>query len=200
MWELNNGHIFIHGFNSNDSRCEICGNYFQKGDNYYLIICNAIPEARERKLKNFMAHVDCWNHFCDGIDSNLLLAEKLKKHRKKSPVLTEDHKKAVAAFQDAAYQFGFHQLSQNSKTGIAKAKIPGSSLYLTYNPYTDFLFLHSQIRKKGLFDPFYEKEIVVRIRNAMNQILGIVETNDYSAKEEIQKVIDQTCKKISSLF
>ena len=173
------------------NRCPVCGQHFISGEEYFLIVCNAIPEARARKLSNFMAHVACWNTFCSGITSDEDLAEKLRKHRKpKLKPLTEEQETRVEAFKQAAYTFGYRILTW-TREGCLKARKDGYSSTLTYNPY-DKSLSYGDNRADFLLKSLVDRELVARVYNKMHELLGDGKRDDYTALGTINQVIEET--------
>lgn len=198
MWELKNPEgprILRFGKIAETRRCPICGQYFSRGEQYYLIVCNAIPEARSEGLENLIVHTHCWETFCAGITSDASLASKLKKHRKPKPrPLTEEQNRHVEAFKTAAYQHNFKSLP-NTRDGRVKAERLGTTMSLIYNPYTDVISYHDR-RKYELFKPLFDRQLETNVYNKMQELLGTDKRDDYS----VEKVFSDVVNSVNKMF
>ena len=197
MWELRNQEgprIFrMTGGLIEPRRCKCCGQYMLKGEEYYIVVCNAIPEARSQGLENLMAHTECWNKFCEGIDNNLVLATKLKKHRIPSArPLTEEQQKGVEAFEKASSSYGYCTISK-TRDGCIKAIKNGTTCYILYNPYSGII-KYGDRKKNELLKTLLDRQIETNIYNKMHEILGDGKHDDYSALGTIAGVIEEIKK------
>ena len=197
MWELRNSdgprELRWPKANFTPKRCRICGQYFLADDMYYIIVCNAIPEARARNLNNEMAHTECWQNFCNGIESNEVLAEKLKKHRRPRPApLSDEQNKAVEAFQTAASYYGFKKLNVTREKCLKATKY-GSTSSVVYNPYSGSVTYEDR-RKDSLFKGMCDRQIAVNVYNKMHAILDDGKHDEYSVTKVFSQAVEETNK------
>ena len=196
MWELRNSdgpRELRWSAGITPKRCPICGQYFVAKDAYYIIVCNAISEARERQLNNEMVHTECWHKFCEGIESNEVLAEKLKKHRKPKPApFTEEQNRAIEAFKNASNSFNFRELSWTREKCL-RATRRGTSSSVVYNPYSGSVTYEDR-RKDSLFKGVFDRQISVNVYNKMHEILEDGKHDDYSVAKVVSRVVEETNK------
>ena len=199
MWVLGKDTPRIIWYKSSDARrCPICGQYITKEEECYLVVCNAIPEARELKLQNFTPHVACWDKFHQGIASDAELALKLKKHRKpKAAPLTPEQLKKVEAFGWAAHQCGYRVISNTRDNGI-RATRNGTTSSVIYNPYADALTYRDK-RKDFLFKALVDRQVVANIYNKMHEYLEDGKRDDFSAMGTISSIVNDVNDKFGAL-
>ncbi len=197
MWEHRNQEgprtFHITGGLIEPKRCKCCGQYMLKGEEYYIIVCNAIPEARAQSLENLIVHTKCWDKFCDGIEDNLVLATKLKKYRMPSAKpFTEEQKRDVEAFKKAAAAYGYWS-SSKTRNGCIKAVKNGTTCSVLFNPYSGVIKYEDR-RKNELLKSLFDRQIETNIFNKMHEFLGDGKHDDYSALGTIAGVIEETNK------
>ena len=198
MWELGGNEPRVIKITSCEAkRCPICGQYLLKNDDCYVVVCNAITEARNLGLQNVMPHTACWGAFCQNISSDETLAQKLKKHRMpKAKPLSEEQTRCVKAFVYAASRCGFHDSSNTRDNGIRASK-RGTSASVVYNPYTKTITYHDK-RKEFLFKSLVDREVVAEVYNEMHKFLGDDKRDDFSALKSIAGIIREANKAIES--
>ena len=104
---------------------------------------------------------------------------------------------AMSAFVSACHTMGFWGARELPYGRRCNRQGTG---YLEYNAYTDTIDFVSRVRKPGLFDSFYTREIVAKVFNKMHEILGDGRHDDYSAAASIQKVTDEATKIMSEVM
>ena len=196
MWELrdNNGpRVFQCVKVGAEKRCPICGQHFCSKEEYYIVVCNAIKEAREKGLSNIMPHKTCWDTFCAGISTDSALAAKLKSHKRpKCNPLTEEQNKAVNAFKAAAYHYGYYDINQTRK-GCIKATKRGTTMSVIYDPYNCSVSYKDR-RKQELFKSMFDRQIATNVYNKMQELLGTDLRDDYSVFGVMSTAIEETNK------
>ena len=172
--------------------CNLCGQYFKKGDKYSTVVIPTKYRDNGKLKLNWIVHTDEWLEFIKDIKTEEEQFLKMSQHKKphKKP-FTEDEKLELDAFRKSCYNFGFRKVFEKSY-GLKCQKV-GSSVYIEYNIYTQNMEVDFK-GKHGLFDGFYMGEIKSKIYNGMNEILGISERDNYSANTEIKKVFDEVDK------
>lgn len=190
-------------FSTSHNRCPICGQYFQKGEKVVIVIppndWSLKLSDKVRKMIRTSYHEDCWIGFVGDItDENELLA-KMAKHRvpRKKP-FTEDETTRIKAFEDTCRQIGFYPLESQPAYGM-KCKKSCHSETLTYNVYLDIIDFDKRGQRE-LFDGFYEREIIARVRNKMNEILGVDKRDNFSAEKAIGGVMNKAQEMIKDIF
>lgn len=174
------------GYVIDPRRCPICGQYLCKDASYYLIILNGREEFRNIKVKNMTPHISCWNEFCKDIKDTDDFIKKITKNRIprcKGYTIEEENK--INAFLQATKEKGFYLNGTQKKNGSVKVSKRGTSAILTYNPYTEAIKYDDRCRR-GLFDGFFINEIYSKIRNRMNEILGLEVKEEYNASTEFK--------------
>ena len=194
MWVLGQDNPRVVKYKSTDAqRCPICGQYIQTDEPCYLVVCNAIPEARRLKLNNFIPHTTCWDNFCSGAVSDEALAIKFKKHRPpKAKPLSEEQMKNIEAFKYAAYQCGYRIISNTRDNGV-RATRNGTTCSVIYNPYADKLIYRDK-RKDFLFKTFIDRDIIASFYNKMHEYLEDGKRDDFSATKAVTNVFDEVNK------
>lgn len=140
-----------------------------------------------------MVHTDCWNKFCEGVDNDLALATKLKKHRIPSvKPLTEEQKREVEAFEKAAAAYGYWTITK-PRNGCIKATKNGTTCSVLYNTYSGVIKYEDR-RKSELLKSLFDRQIETNIFNKMHEILGDGKRDDYSALGTIAGVVEETNK------
>jgi hypothetical protein len=203
MWEYKTDDGMVKHFtlsSEQTKRCPICGQYFKKSENEK--ICLIVPPMKirldnKKLLTNFLVHYDEWEKFCDGITTDEELSEKFRKHRvpKQLPFTNEEHKR-IDAFIQACKEVSFVK-EFNKPYGI-KMQQQGSSLYVEYNVFADSININHR-GKRGMFDGFYERQIIANIYNKMHQILNDGNNDMYNYKEAIEtinKQVNEIAKKL----
>lgn len=176
-------------------RCPICGQYFKADEKYYIIVCNSIPEARDRQLGNAMVHTECWQKFCVGIESNDSLAQKLKKHRTpKSDPFTDEQMKSIEAFKTAAKSYGFIVMNW-TREHCLKATRRGTTSSVVYNPYSGNIYYKDRC-KDTLFKDMFDRQVAVNVYNKMHELLRDGKRDDYSAL----KIVSDAVKAANEVF
>lgn len=180
-------------------RCPICGQYFKKGEKGCVIVPPMdVRRSNKRLSQNLIVHYDEWVEFCDGIVDDSVLSEKIAKHKiPKQRVLTSDEEKRKSAFIRACHAYGF--LVQFEKPYGVKQQKSGTSIALEYNVFADTIDL-SRRGKQGLFDSFYERQIVTNVYNKMHEILGDGKHDDYSCTKTIQGIAEEVNKSVNEMF
>ena len=118
-----------------------------------------------------------------------IMSEKFSKRRTpKKAEFTAEEKAKIDAFRSACHHYSFW--NDVEKPYGLKCQKRGSSLYVEYNVYADSIGIDFR-GKRGLFDTFYEKQIVTNIYNKMHEILGDGKHDDYSATKTINDILHQ---------
>ena len=176
-------------------RCAICGQYFIPDDMYYIVVCNAIPEATALGLSNVSAHVHCWDGFCNGIEDNTTLAKKLKKHRKpRVAPFTDTQNKSIDAFERAARFFGFTQI-KTTRDHCVKATSLGTTVSVVYNPYSGCVTYEDR-RKDFLLKGIMTRDISTKVYNKMHELLGDEERLNFNASEVLSNAVAEANRMI----
>ena len=194
MWLLGKEDPRIIKYKSVDARrCPICGQYIKTDEPCYLVVCNAIPEARTLGLQNMMPHAACWDKFSAGARSDGELAAKLKKHRMpKAAPLTEEQLKEIEAFKYAAAKSGFRIMTNTRENGVRASK-NGSTSAVVYNPYAKTI-TYKDRRKDFLMKSLVDREVVAVVYNRMHEYLEDGKRDDYSAAKTIANIVSETKK------
>ena len=180
-------------------RCPLCGQYFKKGEKAIVIVPPTAVRTLSPKLKqNMMVHRVEWEALANGITTDDEMTNVFLKHKtpRKEP-FTREEEAAMSAFVSACHTLGFWGARELPYGRRCNRQGTG---YLEYNVYTDTIDFVSRVRKPGLFDSFYEREIVAKVFNKMHDIMGDGRHDDYSAAASIQKVTDETAKMMSEIF
>ena len=194
MWCKNDGEPYHYSPTGTSPRkCPICGQYFKKGEKG----CVIVPPMEIRKnykglSQNLKVHYSEWVDLCRDVSDDEALAIKFS-HRKKikqKPFTTEEST-AIDAFVKACWELGFRK-EIKKPYGMKMQKV-GTSLCLEYNVFADTITLDRK-GKRGLFDGFFERQIVADASNKMHAILGDGKHNDYNYKEEIRQVQEEVQK------
>lgn len=170
-------------------RCMVCGQYFNHGENFYLVIPPSIFKSKYKKLSlNLAVHCDDWNSFCKDLNEDELIDKIIKYRTPKVRSFTEEELYKLECFKKACWVYDFKQ--EYTKPFGVKMKRSGSSLNITYNAFSDNMKIDYKGRK-GLFDGFYLHQITANVYNKMHEYLGDGLRNNYSASEEIKNVFDK---------
>ena len=172
--------------------CNICGQYFKKCDKYTVIVIPTKYRCVPKLKSNWLVHTHEWLNFIEGIETEEEQFSKMSKHKKPhKKEFTEDEKLKLEAFKKSCFNFGFRKVFEKPY-GI-KCQQSGSSLYAEFNVYTGHIDIDFK-GKHGLFDAFYIGDMKSKIYNSMNEILGLPKVEEYSAREEISKVVEEVNK------
>lgn len=202
MWVWRDGNGIARQFNPNTHvprRCPICGQYFKKGEKACVLVPPMEIRAKNKKLsQNLIVHYDEWMDFCNGVATDEELSTKFTKHRiPKQKSFTTEQNKMIEAFIKASRDFGFRR--EFEKPYGVKMQQIGSSLYVAYNVFADTISINHR-GKRGLFDGFYEREIIAKVHNKMHEILGDKKTDTYSCVKEIQKINEKVNETMDKIF
>lgn len=180
-------------------RCPMCGQYFKKGEKAIVIVPPMEVRGMSPKLKqNMMVHRAEWERLADGITTDEEMTTAFIKHKtpRKQP-FTKEEAAACSAFVSACHTLGFWGARELPYGWRCNRQGTG---YLEYNVYADTIDFVSRVRKPGLFDSFYEREIVAKVFNKMHDILGDGRHDDYSANSAIQQVTSEANKLVADIF
>jgi hypothetical protein len=183
----------------NPKRCPLCGQYFKKGEKAIVIVPPMSVRNLSKKLQqNMMVHRAEWEALSAGITNDNDMANAFIKHKtpRKAP-FTKEEEAAMSAFVSACHTYGFWGARELPYGRRCNRQGTG---YLEYNAYTDTIDFVSRVRKPGLFDAFYEREIAAKVFNKMHDILGDGRHDEYSANNAIQKVTDEAAKMVAEIF
>lgn len=201
MWEWKTSDGIVRQFNAcdNSKKCPICGQYFKKGEKGACIVPPMEIRNKYKKLsQNLIVHLEHWSAFCDGVETDVELAEKFQKYKtpKKMP-FTDEEQKRISAFQSACRDFGFWEVYEKPY-GI-KCKKHGTSVYIEYNVYSDCIDLDYR-GKRGMFDGFYSRQIIANVFNRMHETLGDGKHDDYSATKTIDNIYKEAEKMVQNII
>lgn len=179
----------------NEQKCFICGEYLKQLEKVYFIIPPSKYKSQYKKLSNnLIVHCEEWDAFCLGVNDDIELLDKIKKHKiPKSIAFTEEEFNRLKCFKKACWDFDLKQ--EFEKPYGIKMKRSGSSLNITYNVYSDSIKIDYR-GKKNLFDSFYLRQISTNVYNKMHEYIGDGKKDDYSASNEIKNVFDKVNKMI----
>ena len=197
MWELCNKSFKVKGeFNK---QCFVCGSFFRKNEDYYIIIIPSNLRGTHKKLNsNFVVHTKDWEDFCKDVKTEEELANKIISHKTPKKIsFTQEEENNLFAFKDACKFFGFN--SEVKKSYGIKMRKSGTSFSLEYNPYTDNIALYHRA-KRGLFDSLFEKQICVDIYNKMHEILGDGKHNNFSAEDSFNKICADVAERMKDIL
>lgn len=181
------------------TRCPLCGQYFKKGEREIVIVPPMSVRNLSKKLcTNTMVHRTEWEALSAGITNDEDMANTFIKHKtpRKAP-FTKEEEAAMSAFVSACHTMGFWGARELPYGRRCNRQGTG---YLEYNVYMDSIEFISRVRKPGLFDAFYEREIVAKVFTKMHSILGDGRQDNYSAAASIQKVHEEVAKNMSEMF
>jgi hypothetical protein len=181
------------------TRCPLCGQYFKKGEREIVIVPPMSVRNLSPKLRvNAMVHRSEWEQLSAGITNDEDMATAFLKHKtpRKAP-FTREEEAAMNAFVSACHTLGFWGARELPYGRRCNRQGTG---YLEYNAYMDSIEFVSRVRKPGLFDAFYEREIVAKVFTKMHSILNDGRRDDYSAAQSIQKVTQQVEKSMNEIF
>ncbi len=185
--------------NDTPPRCPLCGQYFRKSEKCIAIVPPMTVRNMGTKLqKNMMVHKAEWEALVGSTTDDVEMAEKVLKHKtpRKMP-FTREEEAAMSAFVSACHTAGFWGARELPYGRRCNRQGTG---YLEYNVYTDSIDFVSRVRKRGMFDTFYEREIVAKVFNKMHEILGDGRHDDYSAAQSIQNVQDEANRLMTNIF
>lgn len=183
--------------------CSFSGDYFVDGDVIIMfIVWNSafIDFIKDMNLKsllrgNFWAKKELLEeiferHIEDKILDYFLIDLNNSIKRKKKLVFNDDMLKRIDVFKKACMEYKFYPtVDKNKQITICKKR--GFGLTIRYNVLSDVITTRYNGRM-GLFDRLYINEFEVKIRNKMNELLGIDERNDFTAKGAINEAIKKT--------
>lgn len=180
-------------------RCPLCGQYFKKGEKAIVIVPPMEVRGLSPKLRqNMMVHRVEWEQLTNGVTSDEEMTTAFLKHKTpRQKPFTKEEEAAMAAFVSACHTFGFWGARELPYGRRCNRQGTG---YLEYNAYTDTIDFVSRVRKPGLFDSFYAREIVAKVFNKMHDILGDGRHDDYSANNAIQQVTSEANKLVADIF
>lgn len=179
--------------------CGFCGQYFRPNDSFSIVIIPFEYRGRHKKLAhNLIVHTDELKSMiadcsCDEDFANKLV--NLKVPRRKP--MTEEELFKIKCFRTACIEIGF--LEDFEKPYGLKMKKRGTSFYLEYHVYTDYICFDFR-GKRGLFDKLYEMEFIAKVRNRMNELMGIDARDNFSAEQEIKGIYDSVEKSMKHLL
>ena len=202
MWELCNSEGKPREFvvtHAKDRVCGLCKMYLRSGETYYMImIPNGIRGTHKRLIANMIVHIDEWQEFCNGVTTDAELAEKLINHKVKAKnKLTETESAHLEAFKQACRKYNF--TLEVAKPYGCRMRQRGTSVYIEYNVYTDTIDVGFR-GKRGLFDSFYQKQVVVNIYNVMHEILADGRHIDYDCQESINNVMQKAIQQVNEIL
>lgn len=196
MWECKHKDGTIEKFSkySRAERCPLCGQYLRQQEESYIIFPPHNVRTHKKLNRNFLVHCDEWDLFCEGITDDTALASKFIAHKmpRVKPLSNEEQCK-LDAFIQACINKGFPIIYR--KPYGAHCKRVGSSIYVQYNVFSDKIRIEHR-GKRGLFDGFFEREIIAKIYNEMHTILGDEKVDDYNANTAISSVVEQVQRDI----
>lgn len=179
--------------------CAFCGQYFRPNDTFSIVFIPSVYRGTHKKLScNLLMHTeelkDLFNSCVDDDDfANKLIA--LKTPRRKP--FSDEELFRLESFKRACVNYGFRE-EINKPYGV-RMKQYRSSMYLDYHIPTGYIHLDYR-GKRGLFDRFYEMELVAKIRNKMNEYMGINKKDDFTAEKAINDVYDSVEKSMKNIF
>ena len=202
MWEMCDSEKKPREFKarfSHNKPCGLCKTHFRTDDMFYIIIIpNALRGSHARLKDNMFVHVDEWDEICKGVSTDDELAEKIIKSKfKKKNILTTDEQSRIEAFKKACMAYNFKM--EVSKPYGVRMRQRGSSVYVDYNVYMDMIEVDYRGRR-GLFDGFYQKQIVTNIYNEMHKILADGKHSDYNYKDSINQVLNEVNETMKEIF
>lgn len=199
VWKDSNGTVREFVPIGHSKRCPICGQFFKKGEKACVIVPPMEIRIKNKKLsQNLIVHYNEWVEFCNGVSTNEELANKFCKHRiPKQQSFTTEQNNNINAFIKASSEAGFRK-EIKKPYGVKMLRV-GSSLYLEYNIFTDKIEINHR-GKRGLFDSFYEQQIVANVYNKMHEIIGDGKKDNYSCAKEIQKLNQEVNETMKHFF
>jgi hypothetical protein len=179
-----------------NEKCFWCGEYFKEGDKISIIV---IAFEYKKIYKNLSNNIVIHKQEFDALVESLggdhkKIVEALGNHKQRRVPneLTEAQKAGVSAFKYACKEKGFYiETNKNNEVHMRKH---GTSLTMEYNSRTGSVRLSSKVRKKGMFDGLYSRQIEANIYNRMQEIIGTELRDNYSVTGTINKVIEETNK------
>lgn len=181
-----------------ERKCFWCGEYFNNGDILMLVVVDSGYKKIYKKLaKNIVIHKKHWDELTNrhGNNQEELLKE-LGNHRvpRVKSTLTDEQIREITAFKSACVSYRFY-LETSCKNEIHMRK-PGTSIMVIYNIRSKRMTMTDKVRRKGLFDGLYIREIQAKIFNKMQEILGTDLRDDYTVK----KVFDKAKENVDKMF
>ena len=145
----------------------------------------------DKKLQlNFAVHKDCYREFIKGVKSDEDLAYKFANHKKPNKKqFTEEEKNRIKIFEEVCNEYDFYEVI-NKPYGL-RMKKKGTSMTLDYYVYIDTVDFNKRYRP-GLFDGFYERELVALVYTKMHNRLGDGKKDEFSAEKVINEVFEKT--------
>jgi hypothetical protein len=140
---------------------------------------------------------DAHNLLVAGTNDEDMATAFLKHKTPRKAPFTREEEAAMNAFVSACHTLGFWGARELPYGRRCNRQGTG---YLEYNAYMDSIEFISRVRKPGLFDAFYEREIVAKVFTKMHSILNDGRRDDYSAAQSIQKVTQQVEKSMNEIF
>ena len=201
MWSFKDkdGNIrSLDGKYCNGQTCFICGQHIKTGEKYAIIIAPIEFRNHKKLKKNLVAHTEEWNKFSNGIITDMDMNEKILSHKtpRKKPFSEEEQEK-IKCFEKACYDYNFKEV-YNKSYGL-KCKQRGSSCYVEYNVFTNKIEVGFR-GKRGLFDSFYERQIIANVYNRMHEYLGDSKRDEYNYKKSIQELNENVEKTLKEIF
>lgn len=174
-------------------RCPICGQYFRKGEKAIVIVPPMAVRGIHKKFsQNMMVHRSEWESFSHGITDDEAMATALLKHKTpRKLAFTAEEVSAMDAFVSACHFYRFY--GERDLPYGKRCNRQGTG-YLEYNVYTDTIDFVSRVRKPGLFDFCFEREIVAKVFNKMHELLGDEKRDNYTAAEVLQNIANDVNK------
>ncbi len=199
VWKTKDGEVReFTPLGDNPKRCPICGQYFKKGEKACVVVQPMEVRKMHKKFnQNMLVHYPEWVEFCKDVTTDVELANKLIQHKTpRVAKFSDDEVRRLNAFVSACRTYGF--FVEYDKPYGKKCQQRGSSVYLEYNVFTDSIDINHR-GKRGLFDSFYERQIVANIYNKMHEILKDGKHDDYSAAKTISGIADEVNKSMKEM-
>ena len=173
-------------------RCDWCGQYIQKNEEYAILI----PPRQKRNLcpSNKFIHFSelVQIHPSEGTEEEeTKFWTAVGKRRKPKLILSEKQTRLADAFERVCFNKGYRQIIRSKQSGCVSCRKRGASDTLTYNPATDTVEYYNR-RKRGLFDTFFEKEFSASVYNQIHKDDGKSDT--YTAAEQISRITEEISK------
>lgn len=197
-WRSNDKVTTVNPKYSEPKRCPICGQYFKKDERACIIIIpNEYKNTHPKLKENLMVHEAEWDTLIHGLTTDQEVAEAVMKHKTpRTAPLTDDEKARLDAFVKACESIGFREVF--TKPFGVKCKQRGISVVFTYNVFMDSIDIDHR-GNRGLFDAFYEKQLIAKVFNKMHEILGDGQVDNYSAQKSLDEIADRVKKTMEEL-
>ena len=201
MWEMLDSNKNARRFSakySNNHTCGLCGTFFKKDDTFYIImIPNEYKNKHKRLNRNMYVHCQEWDEINNGVIDDSDLINRIINYKKKKNILNEEEASRLDAFKSACIDCGFRQeIKKNYGVRMKKA---GTSVYLDYNVHLDTIDINSRGRR-GLFDSFYDRQIIANIYNKMHKIIGDGKADNYDSNKQIAEMMDKVQNTVKEVF